>query len=315
MKRVHPLPSMLTLANFGCGFVAVILAARSLGNKAAPEILQAKELSDDEIYLYAACACIFLAMVFDLLDGKVARMTGSASRFGGELDSLADVVSFGIAPAAIYTISWIHVEPESAKWWSMVLAFGFLFAACACLRLARYNVEMDVSAKDYFRGLPSPGAAGAVVSIFLFMNQYVVYAPFDPVRSGPWAMRGMAFYMLLVGLLMVTRVRYPHLANRLLGGRKRFTHLVIGVFALVLLIVRPVWMLALAFNGYILIGLGTESLTYIRRHRRRAASNVTAARPNETQEGPTDVSPEAGAEATEDSGKLEDSPPERKGAE
>jgi CDP-diacylglycerol--serine O-phosphatidyltransferase len=260
MKRVHPLPTLLTLGNFGTGFVAIVLAARSLTGKEAPALFQSAHVTDADMYLYLACACTFVSMLFDLLDGKVARMTGSACQFGGELDSLADVVSFGISPAVIYTVSWIHVEPDTARWWSMVLGFGFIYAACACLRLARYNVEMDVSAKNYFAGLPTPGAGGAVITMFLLVHKTYIYGPLAELLTKPGLAKLLAGYMLVIGLLMVSRVRYAHASNRLLGGRKRFTHLVLALFLLALLVQFPVMVLALAFNGYVLHGLVTSAL-------------------------------------------------------
>ncbi|MFW5856964.1 MAG: CDP-diacylglycerol--serine O-phosphatidyltransferase [Planctomycetota bacterium] len=276
MKRLHPLPTLLTLGNFGCGFSAIVLAARSLARKTPPRIFSGVELSAEAVYLYSACAVIFLAMLFDLLDGKVARMTGSACRFGAELDSLADVVSFGIAPATILVISWIHVEPDSARWWSMVLGFGFIYAACACLRLARYNVEADTAAKSTFRGLPSPAAAGAVVSMYLLIHQPVLNDPLLRLLGEEWLTRVMALHMLGIGLLMVTRVRYAHLGNRFLGGRKRFTHFVIALFALGLLIMKPLYVLALAFNGYVLHGAGFEIARFLRRHRKQESRGAGA---------------------------------------
>jgi len=279
-----------------------VLAARSLADKAAPALLRSSALTPDEIYLYLACACIFFAMIFDMLDGKVARMTGSASQFGGELDSLADVVSFGIAPAVVLTISWIHIEPESARWWSMVLGFGFIYAACACLRLARYNVEMTGAAKDYFRGLPSPAAAGAVVSVFLLIHKETLHVPLARALDEEWLAKVMACHMLLIGLLMVSRVRYAHLTNQLLGGRKRFTHFVIAVFALGLLVMKPTYVLALAFNGYAAYGLAGELRLRLRRQHRQDE----AARGKDASQGAFLSIPGPGKQPPEDGDKTED---------
>jgi len=252
VRRIHPLPTILTLANLCSGFVAIVLAARSLLPKHPPiHPFGAVEGAD---LLWVACYCVFIAMIFDMLDGKVARMTGSASHFGAELDSLADVVSFGIAPAVILSVSRMHVEPAGEHWWSMAICMGFVYAACAALRLARFNVESDTTAKDTFRGLPSPGAAGAVTGVFLLVHDSDLRPVIDELLGG-MTIHLLALYMLFIGLLMVTRVRYAHVTNQLLNGRKRFTHIVIALFALVLLWRYPAWVLAGAFNLYALGGV------------------------------------------------------------
>ncbi|MBN1256401.1 MAG: phosphatidylcholine/phosphatidylserine synthase [Planctomycetes bacterium] len=270
MKNIHPLPSILTLGNFACGFVAIVLAARSMVEDKAIAMLPLHQGPADLIYF--ACGLIFFAMVFDVLDGKVARMTNSASRFGGELDSLSDVVSFGIAPAVILTTSWIRIEPDSARWWSLVLGFGFIFAACASLRLARYNVEMDETAKNYFLGMPTPAAAGAVVSMFLLIHQPWLHEPLAGFLGDILLIKLMAIYMLIMGLMMVTRVRYVHLTNILLVERKRFMHFVIALFCLTLLLQWPIIVIAIGFNCYALSGIVGELIIRMRRHRRQETS-------------------------------------------
>ncbi|MHC4870537.1 MAG: CDP-alcohol phosphatidyltransferase family protein [Planctomycetota bacterium] len=263
MRRIHPLPTALTLCNFGCGFIAIVIAARSMLPDKGAAILPLTGQQLDLIYI--SCACIFVAMLFDMLDGKVARMTGSACQFGAEMDSLADVVTFGIAPAVILSMSWIRVEPETGRWWNMVLGCGFVYAACACIRLARYNVESDVVAKDYFRGLPSPAAGGALVSMFLLVHRSFLHNTLVNLIGGPGLNKLMAAYMLLMGLLMVTRVRYAHVSNKFLSGRKHFTHLVVGIFFLAIFINYPVYILALLFNGYALLGLLNELAGILKR--------------------------------------------------
>jgi CDP-diacylglycerol---serine O-phosphatidyltransferase len=268
MKRVHPLPTILTLGNFGSGFVAIVLAARSLVPAKEAATLPITGHQTDLIYI--ACGCLFLAMLFDLLDGKVARMTGSACRFGAEMDSLADVVSFGAAPAMILCIHWIRVEPDTAHWWSLVLVCGFIYAACAAIRLGRYNVEStETKATDYFRGIPSPGAGGAVVTMFLFVHDGRIRPILEGALGPQWMMRLLAAHMVIIGLLMVSRIPYAHVSNRLLGGRKRLTHLVAGLLGLIVILLYPVYLLALAFNGYIAWGLITEARRILRRRRNR----------------------------------------------
>src|SRR5687768_11698728 len=132
-RGVYLLPSMFTLGNLFCGYACIVYAMRGEFAYAAP--------------------FIGFAMVLDMLDGRIARMTGTASDFGIELDSLADVVSFGMAPA-ILSFSW-GLQPLGRLGW----AVGFLFVAAAALRLARFNIQAGSQDKRYFVGMPSPAAA------------------------------------------------------------------------------------------------------------------------------------------------------------
>ncbi len=257
MKRVSPLPTLLTLGNFACGFAAVAFCCHALR-------IQPADLEQAERFIKVACGMIFVAMVFDLLDGRVARLTGSASRFGGELDSLADACSFGLAPAMILTTLWLRIQPsDDPRWLSQAMGCGLVYAACAVLRLARYNVEMDVKAKSYFHGLPSPGAAGAAVSAILFARsghldwlwQSLVIGPADAGAVQVAQVRFLGVYLLILGVLMVTRLRFAHLANRFLGGRKRLTSVVAFIFAFAVLLSAPEVTIFVCFNAYVLLGL------------------------------------------------------------
>jgi len=132
-RGVYLLPSMFTLANMFCGYACIVYAMRGELEKAAP--------------------LIGLAIIVDMLDGRVARMTGSTSQFGVEFDSLADVISFGVAPA-IMAFQW-GLHPLGRLGW----AAGFVFVAGAAIRLARFNIQTGTVDKKYFVGLPSPAAA------------------------------------------------------------------------------------------------------------------------------------------------------------
>src|SRR3954447_5614259 len=169
IRSVYFLPSMATLGNAVCGFGAMYVAAfdsTNVGNDpwakwfATPKFL-------------AAAYMIFLAMVFDALDGRLARFTRHTTDFGGQLDSLADVVSFGAAPAFIALLLFKNEGPfvpfvVSRLIWGM----GAVYFACAAIRLARFNVSNEHGEQHHysFLGLPSPGAAGAVVA-FILMQQ------------------------------------------------------------------------------------------------------------------------------------------------
>ena len=180
---------------------------------------------------------IFLAMVFDGLDGYVARLARTTSDFGAQLDSLCDVVSFGVAPGFLLVkmcprFTLVH---NQAVW---IIAAAF--AACAALRLARFNVETsDDDEHLYFSGLPSPAAA-AVIAGFAIMF-YTLRQDVSPLKEGvdTCLQYILPFFGLLVALLMVSRIRYPHVTNRVLRGQRSFGHVVAVVFFFVAIMVVP----------------------------------------------------------------------------
>jgi len=284
MKRISPLPSLLTIGNFTCGFIAIVLCLQALRCQSRGRLMEdvlrqptmaaevRASMTDRAAWhrdrnselLRWACLAIFFAMIFDVLDGRVARLAGVASRFGAELDSLADACSFGVAPAMIVITLWSQAQPEHANWWSLVMICGAAYAGCAILRLARYNVESGAVDKNYFSGLPTPGAAGAVVSAVMLCQEGYLDSLWEwlairvpRVKAAAEAQaRALGIYLLIIGLLMVTRLRFVHIANRYLSGRRRFSTLVALIFCLVLLCERPAEVLFIAFNGYVLVSLG-----------------------------------------------------------
>lgn len=272
LAGVRPLPTMITLGNLLCGFGSIILAIVARTTLVAPACNPSLTLSGED-YLYAAGMLIFLAMIFDVFDGRVARWTKSTSRFGMEMDSLADVVSFGVAPAVLV---WVAIgsmkdHPVPARYIWLLLA---VYVCCAALRLARYNVESDTGHRDFFFGLPSPAAAGCAASLVVLFTQDVQYhlprlvptpmqVPMDLVEG--WRTQcahivliGMPFVLLCLGILMVSRVHYTHVGDRLLGGRRSLMHLLLLVLLLVLVAMMHEVMLAVVFNGYMLLGLVNE---------------------------------------------------------
>ena len=267
LAGVRPAPTMITLGNLLCGFGSIVLAMRAFH---PPETL--KFTSADCIY-YAGLL-IFLAMVFDVFDGRVARWTKSTSKFGMEMDSLADVVSFGVAPAVLVKVAIDQFRdfPILDRYVWMLLA---VYVCCAALRLARYNVEAETGHRDFFFGLPSPAAAGCVASLVVLITIGVPHplpklhppAPFltpmswlDDWRS-QWAqviLVSLPFIVLCLGILMVSRVHYIHIGDKLLGGRRSLMQVLLLVLGLVLIVMQPEVMLAAAFNGYMLFGLVNE---------------------------------------------------------
>jgi len=242
------LPSLLTLCNLLCGFAAIHFVTRG----------------DLTLLLPVACYLIFAAMICDALDGSLARLSRSTSDFGGQLDSLADVISFGAAPAfiSIRLMRNVLASHASAEDWLVGPAADTLFGricwltaavyvACAALRLARFNVEnvQDTSAHMGFRGLPVPGAAGAVISLALLIHSL------DPaLRSYETLIKTTPLVLMALALLMVSRLPYVHIANRYLRGRKPFWMLVAVILGLMAFIARPRLVLAIALCGYAFSG-------------------------------------------------------------
>lgn len=242
LKHIGLLPTLVTLGNIVCGFAAVVFASRSMVEAAIKNTERSSDL------FQVACWMVIVAMVFDALDGRVARMTGSASKFGAELDSLCDAVSFGLVPAflAYVTIDACGgIVPRKVA----VVICG-VYAACAVLRLARFNVEttLDEEAHMSFRGLPSPAAAGVVVSLALLRDHLA------GTRTADWIVLTLPFAVLASGIAMISNVRYVHLVNKLLRGQHRFARMAEVVLVALMTAMEPVVTLALGFCGYAISG-------------------------------------------------------------
>ncbi len=209
------LPSMFTTGNLFCGFYSIV-----------------RTFNHD---FERASWAIILAGVFDLLDGRVARITRSQSDFGMEYDSIADVVSFGVAPALLAYIGFL--EPYGQLGW----AGAFFFAACGALRLARFNSNADEMPKSYFVGLPIPAAAYLIAAAVIAYHSLHFFYP---------AMV-MLFLVFALGLLMVSVVRYRSFKDFDLRHRRSFFLLVLLVLLLALAAIRPEITLATLFGYYV----------------------------------------------------------------
>ncbi len=249
MPNIAVLPSLVTLGNAVCGFAAMAWLARS-----GPLVLDG-QTNPATVNAYALSAyLIFLAMVFDALDGRVARFARATSDFGGQLDSLSDAISFGAAPGLlVYRLVADVIPMGNVVRLTMILAAAY--AGCAILRLARFNVENvhDEEAHMAFRGLPSPAAAGALAGLVALLMSLCHGMETLPTVALylVWSLPASA---LILGLLMVSTVRYTHLVNQLIRGRRPLRHLVFLVLLVLLVIWQKERVLAILFVAYALSG-------------------------------------------------------------
>ena len=262
IRSVYFLPSLATLGNAVCGFGAMYVA--SLADTSITIKDPWTRWWAGHAFMYSAYL-IFIAMIFDALDGRLARFARHTTDFGGQLDSLADAVSFGAAPAFI-ALQLFHFEVPNAPvvLSRLIWAIGALYFCCAAIRLARFNVSNEHGEQHHFSflGLPSPGAAGAVVA-WILMQQ-------DLRQSGLHTLARVALFIMPVivlstGLLMVSDIRYPHVVNRYLRGKRSFGRLLAVVALLLLLVVWHEYTLAIGTVVYAFYGFGLWVMGRIRR--------------------------------------------------
>lgn len=229
-RAVLVLPNGFTLGNLFFGIFAIVAAARGQFNQAG---------------LY-----IVLGGIADALDGRVARATGSGSRFGSELDSLVDAISFGLAPAMIMFFAVLNKNG-----WDWILVF--LFVACAVLRLARFNIEQAGREKRYFHGLPSP-AAGMTLATYYWFSQTTLYNE-TILGDLPWHVV-MRYLMVILSFLMISNVSYPAVPT---VGYKKISEIlgslvVLGTFLGVLFLPKAFFFPALV--AYVAYGIAKTFL-------------------------------------------------------
>jgi CDP-diacylglycerol--serine O-phosphatidyltransferase len=219
-RGVYLLPSMFTMGNMFCGYACIIYGMRGDFAVAAP--------------------FIGFAIVLDMLDGRVARMTGATSEFGIEFDSLADVVSFGIAPALL-AFNW-GLQPLGRIGW----AASFLFVAAAAVRLARFNIQTGTVDKRFFVGLPSPAAAAV---------------PAATVFAYPWGFKSpvhataVLAMVIVPALLMVSTIRFRSFKTFDLGARRSYAVLILVALGLALLAAQPDILMVVIAYTYLVSGL------------------------------------------------------------
>ena len=219
-KGIYLLPNIFTLGALFSGFYSII--------------------SSSNQHFYFASWAIVVAMFLDSLDGRVARLTNTQTEFGSQLDSLSDLVSFGLAPALL-SFFWLLHSLGKPGWLCC-----FVYTAFTALRLARFNSDSENACGRYFYGLCSPIAAGSVAMFVLLVNQYgfhnslIVYVLF--------------LLLTFLGLLMVSTVRYRSYKDINADGKVPFTTIVMILLVLVLVFLSPVLVLFLLFSGYALAG-------------------------------------------------------------
>ncbi len=200
------LPNMFTALNMACGFLAVLLCTRG--------------------EFYTACLALILGGIFDSVDGRVARLTGTQSQFGEQFDSLSDIISFGFAPAFLVYSKYFS---ELGR---LGMAVSFIYLLCGALRLARFNANIEKVSSSYFQGLPIPGAALAIIGLVLLTEEFpvlnngtylwivyvLIYAflmisniPFNSFKSSAWVKRHKKlsfFIILIISIMTFTYEKY-----------------------------------------------------------------------------------------------------------
>jgi 2-amino-4-hydroxy-6-hydroxymethyldihydropteridine diphosphokinase/CDP-diacylglycerol--serine O-phosphatidyltransferase len=271
MNRLTLLPNLFTLGNGICGFLAILYAGLY-----AIGIPQADgKFAHDFSHIVTAGWLILLGMVFDGVDGRIARMTGGTSRFGAELDSLCDAITFGIAPAFLVAILNTG-NREQAYWEKVVWIIAVAYASCAILRLARYNVEQsnpDESTHLSFKGAPSPAAGGTIASLVILIGYlrgprveklYMVeklyiwdwLGPNFAAASADFLEAALPFIAAVLAYLMVSsRIYYVHFLNSFFRGKRTFDYLSYMIFGGLVVFMFQEITLVLIFAGYMSSGI------------------------------------------------------------
>ena len=245
-RGVYLLPSLFTVGNLFCGYACIVYAMRGEFETAAP--------------------FIGMAIVLDMLDGRIARMTGTASDFGLEFDSLADVISFGVAPA-ILSFAWGLSSLGRFGW-----AAGFLFATAAAMRLARFNIQSASGGdKRYFVGMPCPAAAGVPAA--------TVYAYPVGFHQNWEALLALAM-VLVPAVLMVSTIRFRSFKTFDLQTRRPYSVLLAIAAGIVAIATHPRFVLLVIAYSYLASAFVGMLITRVRRHGRGAQPEEKASTPD-----------------------------------
>lgn len=219
-KGIYLLPNLFTTAGLFSGFYAVIASMQG--------------------HFTAAAVAVFVAMLFDSFDGRIARMTNTQSAFGAEYDSMADMVSFGVAPALV-SYNWALSGLGKVGWLA-----AFIYTVGAALRLARFNTQVGIADKRYFQGLASPAAAAIVVGLVWVGSDFDI-----PGHTISWLVAVITF---LAGVLMVSNFRYPSFKEVAWKEKVSFLAILIVVGVLVVVSLQPALVLFTVFTLYAISG-------------------------------------------------------------
>ncbi len=245
-RGIYILPSIFTTFALFAGFYSIVAS-----------------INGD--YILAAIS-IMVAMLWDTLDGRVARLTNSQSAFGAEYDSLSDLVSFGVAPALLVYL-WSLSDLGRIGWLA-----AFIYLVCAALRLARFNTQVGTADKRYFQGLPSPAAAGVIASMI-----WLKFWNFESLDIG---VVSFSYYIgiaitIICGLLMVSNVRYFSFKEFDSKNKTSFRFLLLSVLSLILLLYKPNIVLFTGFFIYMLSGpIITMIGLYNKRNQKKQAKST-----------------------------------------
>lgn len=234
-KGVYLLPNTLTLCGMFCGFYAIMSAINGS-------------------FVHAAWAILF-ANIFDGLDGWIARLTNTTTRFGVELDSLSDLVAFGVAPS-VMMYKWALMPFGRLGW-----AAAFLFVACGALRLARFNVQTGSSGSKAFKGMPIPAAASILSSVVIF---FYVYWEGMPAKSFIYPVLTIS-----LALLMVSTLRYHGLKEVDFKEKKPFWMLIVFVMILFVMLIHPSTAIFVFAMTYLIWGIIENIVILVRKQRQK----------------------------------------------
>ncbi|MCP4488240.1 MAG: CDP-diacylglycerol--serine O-phosphatidyltransferase [Gammaproteobacteria bacterium] len=244
-KGIFLLPNLFTTGALFAGFYAIIAAMKG----------------DFEI----ASTVIFLAMILDGLDGRVARMTNTQSAFGAEYDSLSDMVSFGVAPGLVmYQWSLVYLVDVSSFWGKLGWLAAFIYTTCTALRLARFNTQIGIADKRYFQGLASPAAAAVVMGAVWVCETYLI--------SGEDVKYLALVLTALAGGLMVSNFSYYSFKDLDLRKKVPFVAVLVVMLVFVFLSIETATVLFLFFVTYMLSGPIISLFRWNRKRQRKLAS-------------------------------------------
>jgi len=239
-RGIYLLPNLITTAALFAGFYGIVAATQDKFEQ--------------------ACVAIFIAMILDALDGRVARMTNTSTEFGAEYDSLADMGSFGLAPALImYEWSLSSLVDVGWHWGKLGWLAAFLYVASGALRLARFNTKASNTDKRYFQGLPSPAAAAVVVGF--------VWACFDNGIAGEAVAKIALVIIVFSGVMMVSNVSYYSFKDIDFHNKVPFMAMLVVVLIFVFAAIDPPITL---FGCFMLYALSGPALSILRRFRKRS---------------------------------------------